>query len=93
MLGRLILGGVYGFIASLAWSFALGFELMSGWKYGVIIGAVTSLIIYLVSIVTANHANAPKEEAYFVANSLSIVILLAVIVTAFIVWIIRVILL
>ena len=46
MLGRIILGGVYGFIASLSWTFALGFPLMSGWLYGVVIGAILSLIIF-----------------------------------------------
>ena len=90
MLGRIILGAVYGFIASLAWSFALGFNLMSGWKYGIIIGSVLSLIIYLISIAGANQAGAPIEEAYFAANSQSKVILLVAIITALIAWVIRI---
>ena len=89
MLGRIILGAFYGFIASLAWTFALRFPLTSGWIYGVIIGAIISLIIYFFSLAVASRGNVAKQEAYFVANMQSFFIFLGTIAFALIAWIVR----
>lgn len=89
MLGRIFLGSLYGFIASLAWAFALHYPLMSGWLYGVIIGSVISLVLYFISLAGAARGNVTKQEAFFLANLQSFFILVAAIVSALVALIIR----
>ena len=89
MLGRIILGAFYGFIASLAWTFALHFHLMSGWIYGVVIGSIISLVIYFFSLAVASRGNVTKQEAFFAANIQSLFIFLGTIGLALIAWVTR----
>jgi hypothetical protein len=89
MLSRLLLNGLYGTIAGFAWAFALGKEPKSGLIYGLIIGAMIGLCLYLISTAPRVRANITREEGVFVMNIQSTFLLIIAVAIAIAAWIIK----
>lgn len=87
MFRRLIVGGVYGFIAGLAWDIALDLPLMSGWRYSMIIGASLSVLIF--SAASTTRRNISRGVVCFAATVYSLFVFFAAIGTALIAWLTR----
>ncbi len=88
MISRLLLNGLFGTIGGFIWAFALDKQPNFGLIYGLIIGEIIGLFLYLMRKPSV-EGNATKGEASFVANMQSILLLVVAIATALATWVIR----
>ena len=86
-----LVDGLYGCFAGLVWAIALGLPVKGGLYYGLGVGVICGVSLFLINKFTKNNNRIHKEELSFVAVSQSVFILGAVITLALIAWLMRVI--
>ena len=76
-------------LAGFAWALALGIQPRSGLLYGVIIGAITGLLLHIVSKAVSMRGNITEGEASFMTTMQSTFLLILAISTTLVSWGIR----
>jgi len=89
LIGTLILPTIFGIIAGLAWTFALGKNLLNGTLYGAVIGIILGVLFYLMSKAARSGGNLNKKETTVVSGSMLFMLFVLSIIAALITWIVR----
>lgn len=88
MITHLLVNTLFGAIAGLSWSFALGNSLKSGLLYGAIIGIILGLLLSIMG--KKAREKFTKSEVIKITTSLSPILFFVAIITALIAWLIHI---
>ncbi len=91
MIIHLLVNTLFGAIAGLAWSFALGNSLKTGLLYGAIVGIVLGLLLSIMDRTARASGKVTKSEAIKISTSQSPILFFVAIIAALISWLIKII--